>query len=211
MDTRHHMHIKDPMLFVILPVIVFIVAGIALVLTNKAQKSGILTETAFVKPQEAHAIITASADEQKEGETKVIIDEDTALAGSVEDAVGQALNGASALVNETFIIINEKRQQQGLPQLTWDMDLGYAADLRAKEIVTHFSDVRPDGTAWYSVDSKQEAENVAKEFKKAKDTVNSWMASPTHKANILNPEYTIVGVGIYEQNKQLYWAVEFGK
>ncbi|MEM4643885.1 MAG: CAP domain-containing protein [Candidatus Methanomethylicaceae archaeon] len=44
----------------------------------------------------------------------------------------------------------------------------------------------------------------------AKELVNSWMNSPGHKANILNPALREVGIGIASSGKKLYVTTDFG-
>ena len=42
---------------------------------------------------------------------------------------------------------------------------------------------------------KAAGENLAINFTSDGDLINAWMASPTHKANIINPKYTEIGIG----------------
>ncbi|NJR62658.1 MAG: hypothetical protein HC769_29995, partial [Cyanobacteria bacterium CRU_2_1] len=50
-------------------------------------------------------------------------------------------------------------------------------------------------------------ENVAQGQKTPSEVVRSWMKSPGHRQNILNPNFTEIGVG-YSQN---YWTQVFAK
>jgi uncharacterized protein YkwD len=34
-----------------------------------------------------------------------------------------------------------------------------------------------------------------------------WMASPGHRANILNPSYRRIGIGVTQDSSGRYWAV----
>ena len=51
------------------------------------------------------------------------------------------------------------------------------------------------------------AENVASEQQNPSQVVDSWMNSSGHRKNILNPNYTEIGVG-YSNN---YWTQVFGR
>lgn len=51
------------------------------------------------------------------------------------------------------------------------------------------------------------AENVAQARKEPSQVVEAWMNSPRHRNNILNSEYTEIGVG-YSNN---YWTQVFGR
>ena len=54
-------------------------------------------------------------------------------------------------------------------------------------------------------------ENVAAGFNSPGDVMNAWMGSPDHKANILNPHYTDIGVGCaYSTSHTAYWTQDFG-
>ena len=56
------------------------------------------------------------------------------------------------------------------------------------------------------------AENIAAGYPTAEDVVSGWMNSPGHRANILSPKYTEVGVGVVNGEGKFgtYWAEEFG-
>jgi uncharacterized protein YkwD len=44
------------------------------------------------------------------------------------------------------------------------------------------------------------AENLATGYDSAASTINGWMASPDHKANILDPKFTDVGFAVCKSN-----------
>ena len=48
-------------------------------------------------------------------------------------------------------------------------------------------------------------ENIAKGYTSAEAVVNAWMASPSHKANILSSNYTSMGIGYVDG----YWTQWF--
>lgn len=81
-----------------------------------------------------------------------------------------------------------------------------------------FNHVNPDGEgpsdridetgyAWTAV-----GENIAGGPMTAADAVNGWLASDDHCANLMNPTYTEIGVGLYEGAGQytFYWTQTFG-
>jgi uncharacterized protein YkwD len=54
-------------------------------------------------------------------------------------------------------------------------------------------------------------ENIAYGFRTGVEVVKAWMASPPHRANILNCKATTVGVGaVYSASGNLYYTQEFG-
>jgi uncharacterized protein YkwD len=55
------------------------------------------------------------------------------------------------------------------------------------------------------------AENIAYGYRTGLDVVKAWMASPGHRANILNCKATTVGVGaVYSKSGNVYYSQEFG-
>ncbi len=53
-------------------------------------------------------------------------------------------------------------------------------------------------------------ENIAMGQNSSGEVMNSWMDSPGHRANILNPGYTRIGVAAYAApNGTIYWCQQF--
>lgn len=118
---------------------------------------------------------------------------------------------ADARATAAFDKVNSIRVQNGLAPLSWSVQIENAATVRAQELVRSFSHTRPDGTPWYTADvNSLYGENLAEHYRSAEDVVNAWMASPTHKANILKGEFKSGAISVYEINGTLYWAQEFG-
>ena len=95
-------------------------------------------------------------------------------------------------------LVNENRASYGLAPLTLASDLCDDADIRAEEIVSLFSHTRPDGSSCFTVidgSYRRVAENIAAGLAPPEETVDQWMNSPGHRANILAPELRELGVG----------------
>ena len=95
-------------------------------------------------------------------------------------------------------LVNENRASYGLAPLTLASDLCDDADIRAEEIVSLFSHTRPDGSSCFTVidgSYRRVAENIAAGLATPEETVDQWMNSPGHRANILAPELRELGVG----------------
>ncbi len=149
--------------------------------------------------------------------TVYIVDEGTALIGSIYDASMteeeiQRSAELRAMAVTAFELCNAERVKAGLPAYAWSDDLAAAAMVRATEIVGTFSHTRPDGTDYWTVNGNIiYGENLARYFNSAEGCVNGWMNSITHKANILDNSLRTVGIAIYEDTDgRLYWAQEFG-
>ena len=84
----------------------------------------------------------------------------------------------------------------------------------AKYLATRFtySHSRPNGDAWYTVNSSiMYGENLAKLYNSGDSVVAAWMASPTHAANIMESGFKSVGIAVFQaENGNWYWAQEFG-
>ena len=129
------------------------------------------------------------------------------LAGAIS---GTAESQAAA--KAAFDIVNAKRQEAGLGALTWNSGLEQASAVRAVEASQSFSHTRPDGSDWWTVNSNlMYGENLAKGYASAQAAVDAWLASPTHKANIMDVEFVSGAITIHVNgNGQWYWAQEFG-
>jgi tetratricopeptide (TPR) repeat protein len=115
-----------------------------------------------------------------------------------------------------FNLINEKRAKEGLPLLTLDPILSVIAEHHSKEMaeyekVSHISPV-------YGFDFKKRVgytfpllkplgENVASGMG-IHEVHLSLMESPGHRANILNPDFKRVGIGITKRGGFIFYVTE---
>ncbi len=101
-------------------------------------------------------------------------------------------------------LTNDERSQNSIGGLTENSLLDAAAQAKAADMAAkgYFAHVGPDGKepwAWITgagYDYQYAGENLAVRFTDSSDVVNAWMASPTHRANIVKPQYTEIGVGV---------------
>ena len=119
---------------------------------------------------------------------------------------------ATQLARETFNNINSIRIKNGLNSLVWNDSLSMASTIRAQECSVKWSHTRPNGQAYWTVDSKHVyGENLAFGYDSAEEAVEAWMKSPSHKANILDAEFTMAAISVYKTKDGVYyWANEFG-
>ena len=138
----------------------------------------------------------------------IYLDDEALAAAESSDSSSELRSDAIEAYNK----VNEQREAAGLNDLSWNPNLEAAASVRAEESSVTFSHTRPNGKQWYTVDSTvQGGENLAWGQTTPTQVVNEWMASPTHKDNILYPEFTSAAVSLYEaDNGTPYWALEFG-
>lgn len=118
-------------------------------------------------------------------------------------------------VEQVVELVNMERAKIGLPALTMSQDLNNAAQIRAVETVQSFSHTRPDGSSFSSVlkengiSFRGAGENIAWGQRTPEAVVNAWMNSEGHRANILNKNFTSIGVGYYLNGSTPYWAQLF--
>lgn len=129
------------------------------------------------------------------------------------------------LIKEVVTLTNSYRTQHGLQPLTLNIDLSESAQVHSEDMALNdfFSHTGSNGTkvsdrtksAGY--ESYYVGENIAAGYIEAEEVVRGWMNSPAHSENILNPNYTEMGVGYHylandtgEINYNTYWTQDFG-
>ena len=125
-------------------------------------------------------------------------------------------NTQNAWINEVVELVNEERAKAGLSALTVHTGAASAAQVRAKELETSFSHTRPDGSNFSTalkeagVNYSGAGENIAYGQQSPQAVMEQWMNSAGHRANILNPDFTAIGVGHYENGTGVnYWTQLF--
>ena len=116
-------------------------------------------------------------------------------------------------VFEVVDLVNKERTAAGLAPLDLNRDATDCAQLRAEEAKKSFSHNRPNGSSCFT--ALKEAgivyayagENLAGKIKTPTKVVNAWMNSPGHKKNIMNPNYSQIGVDYVSSGN--YWAQFF--
>ena len=108
-------------------------------------------------------------------------------------------------------LVNKIRIKNNLKRLAWGDTCDNAADIRATETMTLYAHTRPDGSSWSTVCPAPDAGGVSGEnlaignaAVSPATVVARWMGSESHRANILNPDYTDMAVGFVYQPDTLY-------
>lgn len=131
---------------------------------------------------------------------------------------GKPENDAETLsfAQQVVKLVNEERAKVGLSEVTLDKSIEAAALIRAKEIETSFSHTRPDGRSFSTVLTdngityRGSGENIAWGQRSPQEVMKGWMNSEGHRANILNPKFTKIGVGYYQNAAgRNYWTQLF--
>ncbi len=109
---------------------------------------------------------------------------------------------ASVLPGALVALTNTDRAENNLGALIEDQRLAAAAQLKADDMAAkgYFAHVTPEGyQPWHwleqvGYDYTYAGENLAVNFTDSEEVEEAWMNSPTHRANIVKPEYTHVGI-----------------
>lgn len=113
---------------------------------------------------------------------------------------------AAVVRSDVILLTEEARAQEGGRPLVENDVLDAAAQAKAEDMAArgYFSHVGPDGEQpWVWLERQgykyvYAGENLAVRFNDSQDVVDAWMASPTHRANIVKPQYQEIGVGLAE-------------
>ena len=111
--------------------------------------------------------------------------------------------------SQVFQLVNQRRKENGLAELTYRNDIQDAANIRANEIISTFSHTRPDGSSCFTAVTVNYYANIASGQKNAEEVMNAWMNSPGHRANILSAQFTGMAVGVVQYQGVSYWVQIF--
>ncbi|MFH1246391.1 MAG: CAP domain-containing protein [Candidatus Liptonbacteria bacterium] len=106
--------------------------------------------------------------------------------------------------NEMVALTNTARSAAGLPTLSVNPTLEQAAETKATDMFAYdyFAHTSPAGkTPWQILKNigyrySAAGENLAVDYASALDVQNALMNSPTHRANILSPLFTEIGIAV---------------
>lgn len=111
---------------------------------------------------------------------------------------------SSITINEVVTATNSERTRAGLPTLVYSEKLADAARRKAANMFEedYWAHNSPSGkTPWVWFKSAgysylYAGENLAKDFGSTDRMVAAWMASPTHRDNIVNAKYKEIGIAV---------------
>lgn len=127
-------------------------------------------------------------------------------------------NALGVTGEELLACINKARNDNGVSNLSFgNYYMQNAALLRTDEIAVNFSHTRPDGRKFSTIFAETgvtyvySGENLlnGSDQLSAQDMVDAWMASKTHKENILNSKYTYTNFGIVYRDGMVYCTEHF--
>ncbi|MET8957017.1 CAP domain-containing protein [Streptomyces sp. NPDC004393] len=140
----------------------------------------------------------------------------TATAVAAAPTAPAATPTASGVTARVVELVNAERAKVGCSALTVNATLTKVAQAHSDDMASHqnMSHTGSDGSSpgdritqagyiWSTY-----GENVAYGYATPEQVMAGWMASPGHKANILNCDFKEIGVGLAQPNS--YWTQDFG-
>ncbi|MFP7494335.1 CAP domain-containing protein [Terribacillus saccharophilus] len=127
----------------------------------------------------------------------------------------KATEGLSAFEQQVVDLTNKEREKAGLKPLKADTELSKVARAKSKDMADngYFDHNSPtygspfDMMKSFGISYKTAGENIAQGQKTPEEVVEAWMNSQGHRENILNADYTNIGVGYVENGN--YWTQQF--
>lgn len=170
------------------------------------------------KPVNASSVedVTVSTESDKItplGETTTPITPETASAPE-EDPYDISCYTVGSTEYAIHAAMNAERTAAGVPELTLDETLCDIASIRAYEVSQYWSHNRLDGSSCFTILSDYgyayatAAENLAQAGigSDAGTYVYLWLNSECYRDNMLNPEFTRTGIGIFNHDDTTYVA-----
>jgi len=120
-------------------------------------------------------------------------------------------------------LANSDRLGSGVPELSWNKTLEEAAKLKAEDMAKngYFAHTSPTGiTPWHWLSQVDynfiyAGENLAVDFTESENVENAWLNSPKHRENIMNQNFTEIGIataeGVYNGRDTTFVVEFFGK
>ncbi|QAS52049.1 CAP domain-containing protein [Halobacillus litoralis] len=126
-----------------------------------------------------------------------------------------AASEVSEFEKQVVELTNQEREKQGLAPLELDTELSAVAkdkslDMQQNNYFSHNSPTHGspfDMMKAYGIDYRTAGENIAMGQTSPEQVVEGWMNSEGHRKNIMNPNFTHIGVGHAENGN--YWTQMF--
>lgn len=148
-----------------------------------------------------------------------LIDANPQLANPDQLNPGQKINiptkEQASVEQEVVKLVNAERAKEGLRALKEEWELSRVAKYKSQDMhdKKYFDHTSPTyGTPFtmmknFGITYKSAGENIAMGQRSAEEVVKAWMNSAGHRANILNKNYTHIGIGYVKDGN--YWTQMF--
>ncbi len=138
----------------------------------------------------------------------------TTASSNNNNSNNNSTTSSNANINTILSLINNARKANGLTPYTLDKALTNVAQIKADDMVknNYFSHTSSSyGSPFemmqgFGISYKSAGENIAGN-PSITDAVNSWLASSTHKTNLLSKNFNYIGIGLAKSNTYGYIIV----
>ncbi len=121
------------------------------------------------------------------------------------------------IASQVLELVNKERAKQNLSPLKLNTELTKVAQLKSEDMKNknYFNHTSPtygspfDMMKQFGISYKNAGENIAKGQKTAEAVVTAWMNSEGHRKNILNKNFTDMGLGFAKSGSTPYWTQMF--
>lgn len=147
--------------------------------------------------------------------------DDSKTVSKPAEQTSQPSTQVSNFQQQVVDLVNQERAKNGLSPLTIKQDLTDVAQMKAQDMYDkkYFDHTSPTYGSPFDMMSKNgisylaAGENIALGQQTPEQVMQDWMNSPGHRANILNPNFTQIGIGVYNSYKGngFIWVQEFCK
>ncbi len=124
---------------------------------------------------------------------------------------------AASAQDAVLALVNEERSKVGCRPVTASASLTALAQTFSEDMAARafFDHTDPDGATPWDRAAKAGVtglggENIARGQADAQAVMDAWMNSDGHRANILNCDYTTLGVGVHFGSGGPWWTQDFG-
>lgn len=123
----------------------------------------------------------------------------------------------TSLEEQVVALCNKERAKQGIAPLKLNWQVSRVARIKSEDMRdnNYFNHTSPtygspfDMLKKFNISYRTAGENIAKGQKTAEAVVNSWMNSEGHRKNILNSNFTEIGVGYCSGKSSTFWTQMF--
>ncbi len=113
---------------------------------------------------------------------------------------------ANISTDEVIRLTNEKRSEAGVSALEYSPLLSQAAKAKGEHMLEYdyWAHTAPDGTEPWKFFTdvgykyRYAGENLARDFSNPQSAIDAWLASPSHRDNLLSTKYKEIGIAVVE-------------
>ena len=192
--------------------------------TSHNENSIIITETTTVKTTTTAKTTTAKTTKAQTTVTTTKNAGGTTSRPPITNVGGGKFSEDDTVYLTMLKLVNDARREAGVSELWYSARVHEVCRTRANELSSYYSHNRPDGTKFSTafkeigINYSKCGENIAygrNMFDTPEEVFKAWMDSPSHRENILSPDYECMAFGLsvlkVGNDTYYYWAQEFAK